>query len=166
MDSNTQTASSSGSAFIGTPRALRLACGSAGSTFVISEGNACVLPPSPNPNLNPNCAPHLARTLRGRRNLLARLGRVGFPHAVAALPPLPPAYPTVTAAAPARAANMGSARGLRSTRSANAPASYHTRVAREGQRRVSCRPTRGYICFNSQSLAQLRSKPVEFVCQG
>ena len=42
---------------------------------------------------------------------------------------------------------MASARGLRSTRSANAPESYHTRVACEGQRRVSCRRTRGYICL-------------------
>lgn len=46
VDSNTQTAAASGSAFIGTPRALRLSCGSVGSTFFISEGNACVLPPT------------------------------------------------------------------------------------------------------------------------
>lgn len=59
VDSNTQTAAASGSDFIGTPRALRLSCGSAGSTFVISEGNACVLPTAPHvfkPVALPACA--------------------------------------------------------------------------------------------------------------
>jgi hypothetical protein len=59
VDSNTQTAAASGSDFIGTPRALRLSCGSAGSTFVISEGNACVLPSAPHvfkPVALPACA--------------------------------------------------------------------------------------------------------------
>jgi hypothetical protein len=57
VDPNTQTAAAPGSAFIDTPRALRLSCGSAGSTFVISEGNACVTShtagPCPPPPLPP-----------------------------------------------------------------------------------------------------------------